>query len=258
MRGRPNGLKEKRGNSSKCRFHDNAEHWTDECKLYLSKPTNERKAMLKEKSACWSCLRIGHRQRDCKKKRTCGVNDCSKTHHRALHEETQTTDAPNPPPPAPTNACKNPSAVSCLLLLQRIPTRKNFVNVLWDNGASLCFLTNEKAREERLKGTRIDLSIVKVGGANEKLPTYKYKLPLIDEQGQEVLFNVYGIGKITSDIQAVNLDGVTNLLNVSREEITRPIGSVDVLIGYEYAGFHPEKEQSSGHLCCSRTGSEDA
>ena len=116
------------------------------------------------------------------------------------------------------------------------------------NGASLCFITNEKAREERLEGTRVDLSIVNVGGANVKLPTYKYKLPLIDEQGQEVLFNVYGIEKITSDIQAVNLDGVTDLFNVPREEITRPNGSVDVRIRYEYAGFYPEKEQSSRHL----------
>ena len=38
------------------------------------------------------------------------------------------------------------------------------------------------------------------------------------------------------------------MFNVSQEEITRPIGSVDILIGYEYAGFHPEKEQISGHL----------
>ena len=28
----------------------------------------------------------------------------------------------------------------------------------------------------------------------------------------------------------------------------RPRGVVDVLIGYEYADFHPQKEQSSGHL----------
>ena len=54
---------------------------------------------------------------------------------------------------------------------------------------------------------------------------------------------------ITSDIQAINLDGIHRLFrNVTKEEITRPTGEVDVLIGFEYAGFHPQTEQSSEHL----------
>jgi len=36
--------------------------------------------------------------------------------------------------------------------------------------------------------------------------------------------------------------------NVTKEEIARSTGEVDVLIGFEYAGFHPQKEQSSEHL----------
>ena len=35
---------------------------------------------------------------------------------------------------------------------------------------------------------------------------------------------------------------------VSKEEVMRPTGTVNVRVGYEYAGFHPQKEQSSGHL----------
>lgn len=45
------------------------------------------------------------------------------------------------------------------------------------------------------------------------------------------------------------MDGIHRLLrNVTKEEITRPTGEVDVLIGFEYTGFHPQTEQSSEHL----------
>ena len=36
--------------------------------------------------------------------------------------------------------------------------------------------------------------------------------------------------------------------NIVSDEIRRPAGNVDVLIGYRYAGYHPEPEQRSGHL----------
>ena len=91
--------------------------------------------------------------------------------------------------------------------------------------------------------------MVKVGGVNEKLISRKYKLTLIDKKGQELQIDVYGIDKITSDIQAINLGGIHRLFrNVTKEEIPRPTGEVDVLNGFEYAGFHPQTEQSSEHL----------
>lgn len=75
---------------------------------------------------------------------------------------------------------------------------------------------------------------MKVGGVIEKLNSYKYRIQLIDIAGQEVYFEVYGIDQITSDIETINFEGVICLFrNVSLEEIKRPAGSVDILIGYE-------------------------
>ena len=60
---------------------------------------------------------------------------------------------------------------------------------------------------------------------------------------------MYGINKITSDIEHVNVESIVLLFrNVTKEEIARPAGPVDVLIGYEYAAYHPEREQNIGHL----------
>lgn len=67
-----------------------------------------------------------------------------------------------------TNVCSNTETDTCLLQVQKIKTKKGTVNVMWDNAASLCFVTNSKAKEQNLKGKKVDLSIIKVGAQDEK------------------------------------------------------------------------------------------
>ena len=127
---------------------------------------------------------------------------------------------------------------------------------MWDNAASLSFITNSKAKVEMLHGTRVEISIVKVGRTSETIMSNRYLLPLIDSQGQVVPFKVYGIDVITVDIQRVSINNVVHLFkDVTLGEIRRPTGSVDVLIRYGYTGYtgyHPIKEQKSGHLLLLR------
>ena len=59
----------------------------------------------------------------------------------------------------------------------------------------------------------------------------------------------YGIDQITSDIESVSTENLANLFKgVSKGDIMRPAGPVDVLIGYEYAAYHPQRTQNVGHL----------
>ena len=51
----PEGQGTLRYKRNKCLYHEGANHWTNECRLYLSKPVQERRDTLKEKGACWSC-----------------------------------------------------------------------------------------------------------------------------------------------------------------------------------------------------------
>ena len=45
------------------------------------------------------------------------------------------------------------------------------------------------------------------------------------------------------------MNGIVQLFkNISEEDISRPSGTIDVLIFYEYAAYHPQNEQTSGHL----------
>jgi hypothetical protein len=138
-----------------------------------------------------------------------------------------------------------------LLLAMKVKSTANAapLNVLWDGGATTSLITFAKARELSLDGEEIRLLVVKVGGVKEDMRSSVYKLPLIDESGETVNFRVYGIDRISSPVEGINLNGVMHLFqNINKQEIQRPNGEIDVLIGHEYAGYHPEREQSSGHL----------
>jgi hypothetical protein len=144
-------------------------------------------------------------------------------------------------------ACGDMTNSTCLLQIQRIKTSKGLANILWDNAASICLITYSKAKEEKLHGKQVRLLITKVGGTDERLTSHLYRVPLVNQDGKTVFIEAYGIEKITPDIQAVNLDGVAHLFKgVSAEEVTRPTGPVHLLIGYKYAGFHPQLERRDG------------
>lgn len=230
---------------SKCVVHENSNHLTKDCRVYLDKTVSERLSTLKEKGACFSCLRTGHRSRNCRSKKDCGVNECKKKHHPTLHEEDQTE---TPSASAISSACSHGGNETCILQLQQIKTSRGHANVLWDNASSISLITRDKAREERLRGTPLEISLVKVGGKEEKISSRKYKLPLIDLKGETTLVEVCEIDKITTDIQSVNMDKALDTLKIQRGDVTRPKGAVDVLIGYDYAGFHPVKERNVEHL----------
>jgi len=98
-------------------------------------------------------------------KRDCGMNRCTKRHHPSIHENNESTPQQAT---ASANVCNNSNIDTCLLQVQRVEIKKGAANVMWDNAASLCFITNAKAKQEKLKGVKVNLSIVKIGGQNEK------------------------------------------------------------------------------------------
>ena len=68
----------------------------------------------------------------------------------------------------------------------------------------------------------MNLSIVKLRGQNEKIETMKYKLPPLDKQGHAVDFEVYGINKITSDFEHVEVESIAHLFrDITKDEIAR-------------------------------------
>ena len=72
---------------------------------------------------------------------------------------------------------------------------------------------------------------------------------MVDKSGNSIEFQVYGIDKISSCVNTMDVAGVIHLFHaVSKTEVDRPAGDIDILIGYKYAGFHPVRMPSSDHL----------
>ena len=73
-------------------------------------------------------------------------------------------------------------------------------------------------------------------------------IPLINRDGGITEIHTYGIKKITSDMKPVNLDDIAKVFEVKPDQLIRPVGSVDLLIGIPHVDIMPTKYQVSGRL----------
>ena len=91
--------------------------------------------------------------------------------------------------------------------------------------------------------------MVTVGGKVSNVKSRLYKLRLLDQQGKPVDIEVIGIDKISSPIMPTNLNEIARILQINPKSINRPLsGEIEVLIGLQYAAFHPERIKREGHL----------
>ena len=70
-----------------CLLHITGVHNTDHCRLFLQRTVKDRSAIVKGKKACFNCLMIGHTARICRDKAECPKKECSKIHHKLLHDD---------------------------------------------------------------------------------------------------------------------------------------------------------------------------
>ncbi|XP_038055192.1 uncharacterized protein LOC119727399 [Patiria miniata] len=203
-----------------------------------------------EKGACFSCLTRGHRVSECRKKKRCSVQNCTRVHHPTLHDDSIASNDV-----VTTTTVNNHTVASskrneaCLLQLMKIKVGPTHMNVLWDGCATSSLVTNTAAKAAGLRGTPARVSITKVGGVTEEIDSFRYAVPLVDGQGYTVNIFAYGIDRITADIENIDVHRVPSLFDdVSDTEIERPRGQVDLLIGFEYAGYHPTRLKAVDHL----------
>ena len=127
--------------------------------------------------------------------------------------------------------------------------RRNVIG-LWDPGSTLSFITFGLAAELDLEGHPVELEICTVGGSVTKISSKKYYVSVFDHNGQDVRIEVLGIEQISTEIEFIDIDAMKRLF--SSEEVTkaeRPdSGTVDLLIGFSCAAYHPVKVEGVGHL----------
>ncbi|KFD60240.1 hypothetical protein M514_27583 [Trichuris suis] len=66
-------------------------HHLQHCAQFNVLPVQERIYIVKKSKLCFSCLEGGHVARNCKKRKICGIDGCTRKHHNLLHSWAQVT-----------------------------------------------------------------------------------------------------------------------------------------------------------------------
>ena len=123
------------------------------------------------------------------------------------------------------------------------------LSVLFDSGASISLITFKMANSLGLKGSKTNLTVVKIGGEVEKIASFKYTLPLTEKSQRITNIDVYGIHKISNTIEKIDAEGlIQKFRGLKKNEVQMVTGEINVLVGFNYASLHPVREQSIGNL----------
>ena len=234
-----------------CWIHRTDTHPIYQCKMFINSSHDDKLRSLRQNGACFNCLQQGHIAASCPVVNQCDKlnqlrQKCGKRHHPHLHiEQRQASDIPtrNPIYMASSKRQENLLAVSHLCCHDRK------LVVMWDSGANVSLITHKAASLLNLKGPETKLTITKVGNQVQEFKSRRYNVPLHDINGKLWTVHAYGIEEITSELDKFNVSSVASLFrNIQPEDIERPYGKVDMLIGIDCCAIMQIVVETVGNL----------
>ena len=126
------------------------------------------------------------------------------------------------------------------------------VKTFWDDGSTCSLIKTTTAEHFQLRGEPITISIDTVNGMVER-KTKMYVVELINLHGERVLVRAFGVEKISGIVTAVDVSGVKEFFSKEVQKkwgwlAERPEGDIELLIGSEMAGLHPDTLEKAGDL----------
>lgn len=79
----------------KCQYCNEDFHTLTGCTKFKALSTDERWSFITIKKICFSCLKPSHNIRQCRNRKSCGINQCTKPHNALLHKEYPANDKNN-------------------------------------------------------------------------------------------------------------------------------------------------------------------
>ena len=171
---------------------------------------------------------------------------CGKYHDEYLHRDINRRTANN----YHLEGQQSRRNCNVLLMVSSVCSGTSTVSVLWDPGANLSLISSAKAMPLGLKGKDVTLSITKVGNVTETKSSKQYVIPLSDNMGTTWFLTVYGIDEISAEVKEVDVNNIIRLFHkvTSVEQISRPSGKIDLLIGLDWCKLMPNKIEENGNL----------
>ena len=242
----------KSGLLHKCWICKSSSHWTDQCQKFVSLSLENRIKAVKENHACFSCLKHagkGHRSANCSRRRQCpeksNGSPCPYYHHPLSHGAIQSTIA------TITSVTSSQKALLPIMqvdivgssdLLQR-------ANALLDSGAQISLIRSSVAKDLKLKGRDIVITITKVGGQEEELSMkiYQVRIRSLEDCSAHVI-QVFGIPSISEDITDVKVADIAKQLGLRKGQLRQGNGHTDLLIGIDQAKLYTGETREAGNV----------
>ena len=219
------------------------------CAKYEAMSADQRSKCVEGAQWCPIHLSSTHNLESCAQKNdnrlVCGINGCTKHHHRSLHGSTTTfvlsvnsLDSDE----WETHHVTVSNNVT-LLTMQKLSSVSGDVNCFFDDGSTCCLILHSTAERLQLKGERIRMRLTTVSGVIES-ESYMYALHVIDTDNVSHSIKVFAVDWIAGAIETVNINGVKELFPAEIQAVwdkvnSRPSGEVEVLIGSNFLGLHP-------------------
>ena len=96
------------------------------------------------------------------------------------------------------------------------------------------------------------LQVTGIGGTINRMESQQYFIYMKDERGVKVEFEVLGIKTISSYKNKADMEtkeAIKLFPWVDKRRMKCPgVGTIDILIGFDYAGFHPQRIEGIKHL----------
>ena len=234
-----------------CIIHKNASsHLTRRCNEFKAMSVEERGQLVKDLQACKLCLSVSHVGKECPfedKWNPCNENGCLGMHSRLLHNA-----------PALKNMHIHQLQVSTvrseknekrtLLLMQEIIADNGKAFTFWDNGSGISLVSRRYARRNNLKGVKVSYDLVTVNNVVTPQHTMLYDIKITNRNGEVNIIMAYEIEEICEETAFFD-SNVTDLFkNVNPDDVKRPRGRVDILIGMDYIKLHPTRSETVGDL----------
>lgn len=134
-------------------------------------------------------------------------------------------------------------------MVSSVDFKQGKLTTLWDPGANISLTTQRAARRLGLVGKEITLTLTKVGNSCQTVCSKEDVVPLYDKSKNEWKVRACGIEEVTASIDFAHVDHMTSLFpGITKEDIRRPTGKVDLLTGTDCCVLLPDKVQEVEEL----------
>ena len=226
-----------------------------QCEEFKKMPVSSRWEIAKEKRLCFRCLGYGHSGQECRRSRTCGIDNCKATHNRLLHgTEKKTEESPGKTALESENETEKQVTKktymtkvkeTAFMSFRTVPvfltngSKRIRINALLDEASTQTYLNEDVAQELGLSGELEEVTVNVLNGNEAKLNTMRVSCGLVsldNEIKQEI--SAWTTRKVTGGMTCINWQEKKHLWKHLRGINFPMIGrneTVDMLIGIDHA-----------------------